>query len=221
MPSTAASLAEPEGPVHISPDERGQGEGLSMAGGMRDDLGANAQYTRTPVIALLMLGSIVCLLSGCGADMNDLSTASVASYQPASLFSPMGYSVSANADGSVRVTAAGPPATPADRLEKIALARAAEYGAEQNAKTFRATSPQVSITCGKTHTQIKQERVELRPLDYRMVSMDVTYGADAGDVSAKPTKQTAEALKAELQSETVPPDVQAAAVQEVSQHCGR
>jgi hypothetical protein len=153
--------------------------------------------------------------------MSDLSTSSVASYKPANLFSPNGYSVSQNADGSLHVMAAGPPGTPTDRLEKIALARAAEYGDEQHAKTFKATAPQTSITCGKTHTQIKQERVEIHPLDYRIVAVDVTYGADPSESGAKPTKQTAQALKAELASETVPPDAQAAAAQEVAQHCGR
>jgi hypothetical protein len=160
-------------------------------------------------------------MAACGANMSDLSTSSIASYQPASFFSPNGYAVSANADGSLHVTASGPPGTPASRLEKIAMARAAEYGEEQHAKTFRATAPQTSITCGKTKIANKDGQINVKPLDYRTVAIDVSYGTDAQDPTSRPIHGTAEALKAELASETVPPDAQMAAVQEVSQHCGR
>jgi hypothetical protein len=161
------------------------------------------------------------LLAGCSADLADLSTSSVASYQPASLFSPNGYSVSANADGSLHVTAAGPPGTPVTRLEKIALARAAEYGDERHVKTFSATPAQTGITCGKTKIANKDGQVSVKPVDYRVVAIDVTYEPAGQDAGARQTRETANALKAELQSETVPPDVQAAAAQEVAQHCGR
>lgn len=161
------------------------------------------------------------LLAGCSADLADLSTSSVASYQPASLFSPNGYSVSANADGSLHVTAAGPPGTPVTRLEKIALARAAEYGDERHVKTFSATPAQTGITCGKTKIANKDGQVSVKPVDYRVVAIDVTYEPAGQDTGARQTRETANALKAELQSETVPPDVQAAAAQEVAQHCGR
>jgi len=163
------------------------------------------------------------LLSACGADINGMATSSttVANYRPASLFSPTGYSVSNGPDGRLHVTAAGSPGTPVDRLEKIALARAAEYGNEQHLKTFKATPAQTSITCGKTKTYIKGERVTLRPVDYRVVAIDVMYGTDALDPQVRGTRETAETLKAQLASETVPSDVQAAAAQEVAQQCGR
>jgi hypothetical protein len=163
------------------------------------------------------------LLGACGATMNDLTTSSttVAGYQAANLFSPTGYSMSSNADGSVRVTAAGPPATPADRLEKIALARAAEYGDEQHLKTFTATPAQTSFKCGKTEFYVKGEKNKVMPLDYRVVAIDVSYGTDAMSPAARNTRETAQTLKAQLASETVPPNVQAAATQEALQQCGR
>lgn len=161
-------------------------------------------------------------LGACGANMGDLSASSIASYQPASIFSPNdGYSVSANADGSLHVTAAGPPATPADRLEKIALAQAAEYGNERHAKTFKAAPPQTSIRCSKSKISTKEGQVNVRPLDYRIVAIDVTYDPNSQDAAVQQIHGTAEALKAEIASQSVPPDVQAAAVQEVAQHCGR
>lgn len=161
-------------------------------------------------------------LAACGATMSELMTSStVANYQPASLFSPSGYSLSNNADGSLRVMASGPPATPADRLEKIALARAAEYGAEQHLKSFKATPAHVTVTCGKSEYFVKGERNKVKPLDYRVVSIDVTYGTDILDPAARSTNETAETLKAQLASETIPPDVQAQAAQDVARQCGR
>ena len=167
--------------------------------------------------------AVAVLLSACGADMNGMATSSttVANYQPANLFSPTGYSLSNGANGALHVTAAGPPGTPVDRLEKIALARAAEYGNEQHLKTFTATPAQTSITCGKTKIYVKGERTDIKPMDYRVVAIDVTYGTDALDPQVRKTRETAETLKAQIASETVPPDVQAAAVQEVAQQCGR
>jgi hypothetical protein len=165
---------------------------------------------------------LAALLGACAANLSQLgSTSAVAGYQPASLFSPTGYSVSNNADGSLHVTAAGPPGTPADRLEKIALARAAEYGNEQHIKTFKATPAEVSITCGKTKVSIRGQQTDLKPTDYRIAAIDVTYGTDALDPQVRNSQETANALKAQLASETVPPDVQSAAAQEVAQRCGR
>lgn len=169
----------------------------------------------------LIVGLTVALAAGCSANLADGATSSVAVYQPANVFSPSGYSVSANADGTVHVTAAGPPGTPASRLEKIALARAAEYGDEQRAKIFKATAAQINMTCGKTKVSSKEGQSSIKPLDYRIAAIDVSYEPKEQGADVRPTRQTATALKAELQSETVPPDVQAAAAQEVAQHCGR
>ncbi len=172
-------------------------------------------------LAAVLAGSL--LLAGCGATMGDLATSStsVAGYEAANLFSPTGYSISNNADGSVRVTAAGPPGTPAARLEKIAMARAAEYGDEQHQKTFIASPAETSIKCGKTKTADKGTQVKIKPTDLRIVAIDVSYSPNTTDARARPVRGTADALKAEIAADTVPPDVQAAAAQEVAQQCGR
>jgi hypothetical protein len=198
------------------------GEGLSMSTRVRNERrhsGGIGGARRSGTILAAAFATLS--LTACGADLSDFSTASIATYQPASFFSPNGYAVTANADGSLRVTASGPPGTPASRLEKIALARAAEYGEEQHAKTFRASAPQTSMTCGRTKISTKTEQINVRPLDYRTVAIDVTYGSDPSDPAARPIHGTAAALKAEIASESVPPDVQAAATQEVAEHCGR
>lgn len=173
-------------------------------------------------VATLIAGNGVLLhLGGCGATLGDLTTASVTNYQAANLFAPAGYSFSANSDGSTHVTAAGSPGTPSARLEKIALAAAADYGAAQHQKTFTATPAQTTFKCGKTKMSDKGNQVAIKPTDLRVVSIDVTYGRDGIAPAARNSRETADALKAELASETVPPDVQAAATQEVSQQCGR
>ncbi|MGO4684908.1 hypothetical protein [Hyphomicrobium sp. 2TAF46] len=171
--------------------------------------------------ALIAGNGILLHLGGCGATLGDLTTASVTNYQAANLFAPAGYSISANSDGSTHVTAAGSPGTPSTRLEKIALAAAADYGASQHQKTFTATPAQTTFKCGKTKMSDKGNQVAIKPTDLRIVSIDVTYGRDGIAPAARNTRETAEALKAEIAGEGVPPDVQAAATQEVSQQCGR
>jgi hypothetical protein len=171
-------------------------------------------------LAALVAGSPI-LLAGCGASMGGLTTSSVTSYQPANFFAPAGYTISDNQDGSIHVTAAGSPSTPVDRLNKIALAAAAEYGNEQHHKTFTATPPQTTFKCGKTKSTDKGNQISIKPLDLRVVAIDVTYGRDGIVPAARNTRDTADQLKSELAAETIPPDVQAAATAEVAQQCGR
>jgi hypothetical protein len=171
--------------------------------------------------ALLAGAGIALSLAGCGATLSDMTTASVTNYQQANVFAPAGYSFSANGDGSIHVTAAGSPGTPTDRLTKIAMAAAADYGNQQHQKTFTATPAQTTFKCGKTKTTEKGKQVKIKPIDLRVVSIDVTYGRDGIAPAARNTRETAQQLKSELASETVPPDVQAAATQEVVQQCGR
>ncbi len=192
---------------------------MQISNGFCADQGGALAMVHLRALAAVLAGAL--LLAGCGATMGDLATSSVTGYEAANLFSPTGYSISNNADGSVRVTAAGPPGTPAARLEKIAMARAAEYGDEQHQKTFMASPAETSIKCGKTKTADKGTQVKIKPTDLRIVAIDVSYSPNTADARARPVRGTADALKAEIASETVPPDVQAAATQEVAQQCGR
>jgi hypothetical protein len=47
------------------------------------------------------------------------------------------------------------------------------------------------------------------------------YGTDALDPQVRKSAETADALKAQIASETVPADVQSASAQEVARQCGR
>lgn len=168
--------------------------------------------------------SLAGLVAGCSGDMNLSSLAantSVVGYTAANAFSPSGYSEQPGPNGTVRITAVGTPATPAARLEKIALARAADYGAEQNQKMFKAEPAQYNFRCGKSDIANKGQMSKVKPSDYRVVQIDVSYSSEVNDPSARPTKQTAAALKAELESEAVPIDVQTSASQEIASNCHR
>ena len=133
-------------------------------------------------------------------------------------FSPAGYSISNGADGSLHVTAAGSPGTPADRLEKIALARPPIRQ--------RAASEDVQGDARRGVVQMRQDESSTKvskPTQadgLRVVAIDVTYGDDA-PAAVRNTRETADALKAQLATETVPADVQSAATQEVAQQCRR
>ncbi len=186
-------------------------------------LGRLGARRRSVFGAAMLIGASLAALSltGCGASLGDFATASVTNYQAANLFAPAGYNISQNADGSMHVTAAGSPSTPTDRLTKIAMAAAADYGNEQHQKTFTATPPETTFKCGKTKSTDKGKVIDIKPIDLRVVAIDVTYGRDGIAPAARNTRETAEQMKAALASETVPPDVQAAATQEVAQQCGR
>lgn len=158
------------------------------------------------------------LVAACGADLIGAGNASVTGYEAASLFGPTGHTVSQLPDGRIRVTATGSAATSKARVEKIALARAAEYGAESGHKFFRAELPQHSIKCGKRERIERGEKIKIAPRGYSVVDLDVIYANDLADVTFKPTKDTADSLKAEILSEPAVPDEQAKAA--VDAQCG-
>ncbi len=89
-------------------------------------------------------------------------------------------------DGRVRVTATGSAATPKARVEKIAMARAAEYGIERNASYFQTSAPQFSIRCGKREYLEKGEKKKLPARGYSVVEIDVAYATTPADASYRP-----------------------------------
>jgi DNA replication initiation complex subunit (GINS family) len=150
-----------------------------------------------------------------------VSMPGITSYKQGNLVAPEGFSVSQVDETTIRVTATGSSTTPAERLVKIATARAAEYGAEQRKKTFRASEPVTTTKCGKTYAIERGERRPIAPNDYRIVSIDVTFPTGVADAGDRPTKATAAALRAELDAETVSEDVKSALATELSRQCGR
>ncbi len=174
-------------------------------------------FTHHSIAAALVASS----LAGCGADLaSGLQTHSITSYEAANAFSPTGYQVTGLGDGRVRVTATGSAATPKARVEKIAIARAAEYGIERNTSYFQTSAPQFSIRCGKREYLEKGEKKKLPARGYSVVEIDVTYATTPADASYRPAREVSTALKAELQSETVADADKQAAFAEVAAQCG-
>lgn len=175
-------------------------------------------------MAAITILSATLMLAACAGDGGSSlsltpSAPTVTPYTTSSVFAPAGHAVSGLGDGRVRVTATGSSATSAARVEKMAMARAAEYGAEQNHKFFKATAPQMSISCGKSHALSKGEKRKLKPRGYLVATIDVTYARNAEDGEFRPTRATADQLKAELAAD---PELTAAAVinPEIASQCG-
>ena len=170
--------------------------------------------------AALVAGSAMAL-AGCGADLGQsLQVNAVTGYEASSAFSPTGHSVAALADGRYRITATGSSSTPKSRVEKIAIARAAEFGAEQKKKFFQTSVPQTSIRCRRRDYIERGEKKMLPIAGYSVVELDVTYADIGGDPSFRPVKDTVEALKAELASEVVADDARNQAAADVRAQCG-
>ncbi|OYW53567.1 MAG: hypothetical protein B7Y80_14460 [Hyphomicrobium sp. 32-62-53] len=189
-----------------------------------------AKSTRRACNVLSVIAAIVSLaaLHGCASGGQPLSMTpgglpGVTGYTEGNAVMPQGYQVSGGGGGNaLRVTVTGSATTPNERLLKIAMARAAQYGAEQNSKTFRAAEPAYSVRCGKTSVSERGATRALSPTDYRVVTIDVTFGkSSSADPADRPTKQTAAALLAEIQAEQIPQETQAALAAQLAQACGR
>lgn len=184
-------------------------------------MSSNARHTRISLAVALIIGLQGCASNGGGISLTSGSVPGVTSFQEANAVAPQGYQLSGNGGDSVRVTATGSASTPNERLVKIALAAAAQHGAAQFKKTFRPGEPAASVKCGKTSVIERGVTRTIKPIDYRVVTIDVTYGKSSVDPADKPTKDTAAALLAELQAETIPPETQAALTAQLAQACGR
>ena len=161
-------------------------------------------------------------LAGCGANIGNMASSNdITGYEAANYFSPVGYSVAQTSDGHFRITTVATVATPKDRVEKIASARAAEYGAESQKKFFLATPARLSIRCGKTEKIEKGQKIAVTPHDYAVAEVDVVYADTAVDPSYLATKGSADALKAELQSQVVASDASSNFATEASAQCKR
>jgi hypothetical protein len=169
-----------------------------------------------------LMAGLVLTLTGCGADLSSvpLQANAVTGYQASSMFDPAGHSLSALPDGRFRVTATGSAGTPKERVEKIAVARAAELGAEMHKKWVQTSAPQHTIRCAKRDYSERGTRVYRPKVGYAVVEVDATFADTAVDPSYKEVRGLADTLKAELQSEVVPPEVQAQAAAEVRSQCG-
>ena len=144
-------------------------------------------------------------------------TPPVADFTAASVFSPVGYNQTKIDDTHYQVQASGTEATPKDRVEKIARARAAQIGVDEKLKFFKVTSVQHSITCNRRQDGYKTTSTpaSARP----SVVLDVVYAKDTTDPSFWSSEETLNTLKTDLAAVSVAPEARAAAVHETLESC--
>ncbi|MBR2534890.1 MAG: hypothetical protein IKE66_02340 [Hyphomicrobium sp.] len=179
------------------------------------------RYAGRVIAGLGVLVATGLAAAGCGSDLGGgLQPNTVTAYEAASAFSSTGHHVADLGGGRYRVTATGSAATPKARVEKIAMARAAEFGVENNGKYFQPAAPQFSIRCGKREYLEKGEKKTLPVRGYTVVQVDVAYSNTQTDPSYRAAKDVSETLKAELQGEQVADEARQAATAEVTAQCG-
>lgn len=168
------------------------------------------------------------MLSACSAAIPDgplsagsFSLASVTSYSPANAIVTTGYSDREFGEGQFRVRAKGSSVTPPSRLEKIALARAAEIGVEQQLKFFKPGPFAHSVTC-KDAKVLPHKSGKVAADISPVVELDVVYAKDTvADPGFLPAAETFTRLTGELATEAVDADVKSAAAAAVAAKCGK
>jgi hypothetical protein len=161
-------------------------------------------------------------LAGCSGGLPHLGLphlgTPVADYVASNILSPAGYDQSKIDDTHYRVKAQGTEATPKERVEKIARARAAQIGVEEHLAYFKVTSVEHGFACNKKQVGYKSEDT---PASRRpTVVLDVVYAKDAVDPGFVGSKETFDALSSEIANEVVAPDAKAVATQETRAGCG-
>jgi hypothetical protein len=170
------------------------------------------------------IGPGIFALSCCAAGLGGCSgltglTDPVATYGPANIMSPTGYAQSRIDDTHFKITATGTEATPKERVEKIARARAAQIGAQEKFKYFKVDGVQHGFDCSKRQEGYKSGDVP--PTSRPKVVLDVVYAKEPTDPTFASSDDTYQALSAELASEVVAPEAKATAMQETRAGCGQ
>jgi len=165
-------------------------------------------------IAFIALSGLTACNNG---GLAGLSLVPVATYTASNMISPGGHSERVIGDYHYAVRATGTTNTPRARVEKIAMARAAEIGVEQKQKFFKVQSVNHSVSCRDKRVTGRGDKIpsERRPL----VDIDVVYAQQPLDPSYRSSSDTFKALSTELEAEVVPADAQQQAEAEVAQQC--
>jgi hypothetical protein len=164
--------------------------------------------------AAFILAPSSLLLGACaGTDLKP-----VASFGASNMLSPSGYSEAKISDTQYQVKATGTEATPKERIEKIARARAAQIAIEEKMKFYKVANVQFGVECGKKHEFYKGGKTELA--NRQTVQIDVVYAKEAVDPTYISAKESFESLNRELETEVIPTESKTAAEQEARSGCG-
>ncbi len=143
----------------------------------------------------------------------------VASFGASNVFSKAGYDQTKLDDTHFKVTGTGTQATPKERVEKIARARAAQIGVEEHLKYFKVASVQHGVKCSKRQDGYKSEAMPAA--SYPTVVLEVVYAQEPADPGFASSVDAYAALTGELASEAVAPEAKAIAIQEARAGCGQ
>jgi hypothetical protein len=170
---------------------------------------------KAKVVTSLMMLPCAALLGACaGTDLKP-----VASFGASNMLSPSGYAETKISDSQYQVKATGTEATPKARIEKIAMARAAQIGVEQRLNFYKVTNVQVGALCEKKQEFYKGGGTP--PSNRQTVLVDVVYAKEKVDPSYVSTKESFEALNGELNNQVIAPEEKAVAEQEARTACGQ
>ena len=170
-----------------------------------------------PVAALVMMGA-------CSATMPDapgtLSLGSPTGYAAANALFTLGFSEKELAPNQFTVRAKGTAVTPPARLEKIALARAAEIGVEQNMKFFKAAPAVHTIEC-KDAKALPHKSGKTESTRSPVATLEAVYAKDQADPVFLPSADTFARLSREISEDAVSAEAMAQASSAVTAACGK
>lgn len=166
----------------------------------------------------LVTGLLALLSPAIGGCSGGLAFNSVATYGPANAIMPVGYFQKPIGDQQFQVGASGTEATPTERIEKIATARAAEIGVDQKLPYFKVANITRGMSCTKKLTNAKYG--DMPPTYHPTVILDVVYAKSPVDADYRSSRDTFSQLKAEIDSEVVAPETAAATAANSRAQCG-
>jgi len=154
-------------------------------------------------LAPALVALLAPLWAGCsgGGGFPGLTTGALP-YQHSSIMSKKGYSEDQTGPNTFRISVHGPLNTPRERLEKIAVTRAAEIGKTGNLGHFKVDSVQQSVHCKKYRDGGQktpsggpaQEKIDA----YIVLTADVTYTKQPPDTSFIDSRTAFDQYRAEL-----------------------
>lgn len=182
---------------------------------------ANSTSRRAMVSALAL--SVALFLAACVESGSPTALlgggASGVSYTSSNVFKPTGFNETRVDDTHFQVRATGDAKTTPQRLQKMALARAAEIGVEEKLDWFKVEGTDSSFTCGKKVDGYKGTGSNGAHL--RTAKLTVAYAKTQADPAYHKADTAFAAAKADLDADTAAPEAVAAAEQELKQACGR
>jgi hypothetical protein len=156
------------------------------------------------------------LLSGCAGGGLSMS-GSPTPYTASNAIMPIGFTEKPIDATHYEVKASGTEETPKERVEKIALARAAEIGVEQKLPYFKVAGVTHGVSCSKKLSVYKAG--DSAATYHPTVVLDVYYSKQP-QPEHRPSADTFKQVKAEIDADVTPPEVKAAAAAQARAACG-